>query len=366
MRICIDATALLLRSAGIKNYLYYWMRSLGQYAPEHQIKAFPLLGDIGPLDHDRSNISPLQTYPRIAVLQFINKIFKPAINVAVPKVDVFHASNQVHAIPRRMKLTGTIYDMTCLLMPQFHTAANVRAEVRHYDRVFRAADGLIAISQSAKDDAVRLLGLSPQKISVIYPGIPERYFGAVPGDVQQRYGLSKPFVLFVGTIEPRKNVDTLLDAWMQLPASFRESHELVFVGPTGWARNATVNRLRSALPGVRVLGYVAEADLPAITAAATLFAYPSFYEGFGFPIAQAMAAGVPVITSNISSMPEVAGEAGRLIDPNSVNELAAAIEQLFTSPAQQERMKVKGRELAGRFTWKNSAEQSAKFFSRLA
>jgi glycosyltransferase involved in cell wall biosynthesis len=366
MRICIDATALLLRSAGIKNYLYYWMRSLREYAPQHSITAFPLLGDIGALDHDRSTVSPLSTYPRIALLQFINKVCKPAINLAVPNVDVFHASNQIHAIPRGVKLTGTIYDMTCLLMPRFHTPANVRAESRHYDRVFKRGDGLIAISCSAKDDAVRLLHLNPDKIAVIYPGIPDRYFQAIPGDVRKKYNLEKPFVLFVGTIEPRKNVDTLLDAWLQLPASIRDTHELVFVGPIGWAGNATVNRLRSDIEGVRVLGYVPEGDLPAITAAATVFAYPSFYEGFGFPIAQAMAAGVPVITSNLSSMPEVAGDGGILIDPHSASELAGAIITLLTSPTRQEELRVKGRRLARRFTWKNSAEQSAEFFSRLA
>lgn len=366
MRICIDATALLLRSAGIKNYLYYWMRSLREHAPQLEITAFPLLGDIGALDHDRSTLTPLQTYPRIAVLQFINKICKPAINLAVPKVDIFHASNQIHAVPRRVKLTGTIYDMTCLLMPQFHTAANVRAESRHYERVFKRGDALIAISQSAKDDAVRLLNLNPDKISVIYPGIPDRYFEAEPGEVRTKYGLPKPYVLFVGTIEPRKNVDTLLDAWLQLPPSIRQSHELVFVGPIGWAGNATVNRLRSGIEGVRILGYVPESDLPAITAGATAFTYPSFYEGFGFPIAQAMAAGVPVITSNVSSMPEVAGDAGMLIDPHSATELAQAIKAVLMSPTRQQEMKAKGRNLAGRFTWKNSAEQSAEFFARLA
>ncbi|HYP04646.1 MAG TPA: hypothetical protein VER03_00300, partial [Bryobacteraceae bacterium] len=135
MRICIDGTALLLRSAGIKNYLYHWMRSLAEHAPEHEITAFPLLGEIGNLDHDRSTLTPLQTYPRIAVLQFINKIFKPAVNLAVRDVDVFHASNQIHAVPRGVRLTGTVYDMTCLLMPEFHTPANVRAETQHYERV---------------------------------------------------------------------------------------------------------------------------------------------------------------------------------------------------------------------------------------
>jgi glycosyltransferase involved in cell wall biosynthesis len=361
MRICIDGTALLLRSAGIKNYLYHWLRALAEYAPQHEISTFPLLGDMGDLDHDRSTLTPLQTYPRIAVLQFINKIFKPAINVAVRNVDIFHASNQIHAIPSGVRVTGTIYDMTCLLMPQLHTPANVRAESQHYDRVFRRADGLIAISQSAKDDAVRLLDLDPDRIDVIYPGIPERYFNAVPN----AHGLTKPFVLFVGTVEPRKNIDTLLDAWLQMPASTREAHELVFVGPIGWAGNATVRRLRSGIEGVRVLGYVPEADLPSLTAAAAAFAYPSYYEGFGFPLAQAMAAGVPVVTSNVSSMPEVAGDAGLLVEPGSASQLASALDRLLTSPTLRQTMREKGKELARRFTWRNSAERSAEFFTRV-
>ena len=365
MRICIDATALLLRSAGIKNYLYHSMGALRDYAPEHQVTGFPLLGEIGSLDHDRSTLTPLQTYARIAVLQFINKICKPAINVAVPSIDVFHASNQIHAIPRGVKLTGTIYDMTCVLMPELHTAANVQAETRHYERVFKRADGLMAISHSAKEDAVRLLKLDASKITVIYPGLPERFFTATPEIAKQKYALHKPFVLFVGTIEPRKNVDTLLDAWLQLSPELRAEYELVFVGPIGWAGNETVNRLQSGIEGVRVLGYVPEEDLASVTAAACVFAYPSFYEGFGFPIAQAMAAGVPVITSNVSSMPEVVGDGGVLVDPRSPQEIASTLQLLLTSMNLRQRLGARGRELARRFTWKNSAEQSAEFFARL-
>ena len=365
MRICVDATALLLRSAGIKNYLYHWLRALAEHAPEHRVSAFPLLGDIGTLDHDRSTLTPLETYPRIAVLQFINKVFKPAINAAVPKVDIFHASNLVHAVPRNVRLTGTIHDMTCMLMPHLHTAANVRAERQYSERVFKRADGLIAVSNSAKNDAVRLLDLDPAKVEVIYHGIPTSYFSATPGDIAMKYGVTKPYMLFVGTIEPRKNIDTLLDAWQKLPASTREAHELVFVGPSGWAGDATVRRLHSGIEGVRVLGYVPEKDLPSLTAAATAFAYPSLYEGFGFPIAQAMAAGVPVVTSNVSSMPEIVGDAGLIVDPHSASELASAIDQILTSRSLQEQLGSKGTELARKFTWKNSARQSAEFFTRV-
>jgi glycosyltransferase involved in cell wall biosynthesis len=365
MRICVDATALLLRSAGIKNYLYHWLRALAEHAPEHRVSAFPVLGDIGILDHDRSTLTPFQTYPRIAILQFINKVFKPAINLAVANVDIFHASNLVHAAPRNVRLTGTIHDMTCLLMPHLHTPANVRAETQYGERVLKRADGLIAVSHSAKNDAVRLLGLDPAKIQVVYHGVPDSYFNASPGNVATKYDLMKPYVLFVGTIEPRKNIDTLLDTWLELPASTREAHELVFVGPSGWAGDVTVRRLHSGIQGVRVLGYVPEADLPSLTAAATAFAYPSLYEGFGFPIAQAMAAGVPVVTSNVSSMPEIIGDAGLTVDPHSASELASALDRILTSPSLQKQLGDRGRELASKFTWKNSAQQSAEFFTRV-
>ena len=157
-------------------------------------------------------------------------------------VDVFHASNLVRNIPRRPKLTGTIYDMTVELFPQFHTAGNVRAENSFYERVLKRADGLIAISESSKNDAVRLLGLDRGRIAVIYPGIDERFFDAAPAPA------AKPYVLFVGTIEPRKNMDTLLDAWAALPANSRRLRPVI-AGPIGWASGATVARLHSRHSG---------------------------------------------------------------------------------------------------------------------
>ena len=304
-------------------------------------------------------LTPWHTYPRIALLHFVNVRHNPAINVLMRGVDVFHASNLVRNIPRRPKLTGTLYDMTVKLFPQFHTAGNVRAETSFYERVLKRADGLIAISQSAKDDAVRLLGLDPDRIAVIYPGVDERFFNAAPVPA------AKPYVLFVGTIEPRKNVDTLLDAWTSVPAQLREAYELVVAGPIGWASGPTVARLHSGIPGVRVLGYVAEDQLPALTAGATAFVYPSLYEGFGFPVAQAMAAGVPVITSNTSSLPEITAGSALLIDPRSTSELAVAIERMLTTPSLRSELGEEGRRIARNYTWRNAAIQSAAFFSNV-
>jgi alpha-1,3-rhamnosyl/mannosyltransferase len=169
----------------------------------------------------------------------------------------------------------------------------------------------------------------------------------------------------VGTVEPRKNVDRLLDTWQTLPASVREQFDLVVAGPEGWQSTGTLARLRAPAPGVRYLAYVPEPDLPSVTAGATVFVYPSLYEGFGFPVAQAMAAGVPVITSNLSSLPEVTGGAAALIDPHSQAELRAALERLLTSPATRAQLSTAGRIQAQRFRWDTCARQSLQFFEQI-
>lgn len=359
MRICIDATSLLLRSAGVKNYVFHWMRALGEHAPQLEITAFPRLRVPGALDHERSVLGLWQTLPRIALLHFCNLRGNRAIDWVAGKVDVFHASSLVRNLPRRTRITGTIYDMTAALLPEVHTPANVRAELAFYDRVLKRADGLIAISESSKNDAVRLLRLDPNRIRVIYPGIDRRFFGAAP------LRRPKPYILFVGTIEPRKNLDTILDAWLELPLSTRQEHDLLISGPVGWASRRTLERIRSGILGVEYLGYVPEAALPSLIAGAALFVYPSLYEGFGFPAAQALAAGIPVITSNLSSLPEVVGDAGVLIDPRDSFALRDQIQRLLTSPSLRKELGRRGRERAQRFTWKNSAVVAAEFFTLL-
>lgn len=360
MRICIDATCLLLRSAGVKNYTWHWMRTLQAESPQYDIRAFPMLGEVGELDHERSLLTLSETLPRIALLHLCNIRSSPLINLAAGKADIFHASNLLRNIPRKPKLTGTLYDLTVMLMPEVHTAGNVKAERRFYDQVLRKADGLIAISESSKNDAVRLVGLNPDRITVIYPGIDERFSSATPAR------RAKPYALFVGTIEPRKNVDTLIDAWLRLPASLREAHELLLAGPVGWAAQPTLERLHSSMPGIRYLGYVPESELPSLVSGARIFVYPSLYEGFGFPLAQAMAAGVPCVTSNISSLPEVAAGSALLVEPKDPVALCQSMERLLDSESLRESLGSRGRERAAHFTWKNSARQSAAFFERVA
>lgn len=368
IRVALDASPLLLRSAGVKNYTYYWARSLMELAGPHSISLFPYLNGLGTFSHETSVLGTAATISRLALLYAANVVPLPLLNCFAPNADVFHTSHQLRHPPRRARLTATIYDMTCWLMPEMHTAANVKGSKHIADHVFRVAAGLISISESARADAVRLLGLKPEKIAVIYPGIAPAFFAANPvsgRDAARRYGLAKPYVLYVGTIEPRKNLPALLDAWAQLPAEMREEFDLAIAGSWGWGDRSIYARVQEGTPGVRYLGYVPEPDLPALTAAASAFAFVSLYEGFGLPVAQAMAAGVPVITSNVSSLPEVAGDAALLVDPHSREEIRAALKRLLESPPLRSELAERGRRRAQTFTWEAAARQSWNFFERL-
>lgn len=358
MRICVDATSLLVRSAGVKNYVHHWMASMRRHCPEHQITAFPWLSQLGALDHERSMLTLWQTVPRLALLQAINRGPAGLIDSAVD-ADVFHASNLIRRLPSKCLLTATIHDMTAMLMPEVHTPSTIRADRTYAESVLRRANGLIAVSESSKQDAVRLLGLNEKRIAVVYSGVDPRFFDARPKHT------SKPYVLFVGTIEPRKNIDVLLDAWLQLPNEMTQEFDLVLAGPKGWKSDRTLARIQSGISGVRYAGYVPERELPSLTAGATAFVYPSLYEGFGFPAAQAMAAGVPVITSNVSALPEVVGDAGLLIDPRDPFALRDAIQHLLLSPSERQRLGSAGRERARLFTWERCARASSAFFTGL-
>ncbi|HLK19841.1 MAG TPA: glycosyltransferase family 1 protein [Bryobacteraceae bacterium] len=358
MRILIDATPVLLRSAGVKTYIYHWIQHLWHYAGNEQVLTFPPLNKLAALNHEGSMAGPARTFSQLGLVYLSNlQSNLPLLNWTTPKIDVFHASNMVRNPPRKAKVTATIHDLTTKLMPELHTPANIQADQGFADKVLKRAHGVIAVSENTRQDAIRLLGLDPAKVHAIHSGVPEVYFGAQPRPSD------RPYVFFLGTIEPRKNLDTLLDAWQN--TRLRDDFDLVIAGASGWGSEKTLARLRSRPPGVRYLGYVPEDELPGITAGATAFIYPSLYEGFGFPVAQAMAAAVPVITSNTSCLPEVAGDAALLVDPRSAAEIQGAIEKLLTSPALQQQLRAAAIAKARDYRWEVCARKSLEFFRAL-
>jgi glycosyltransferase involved in cell wall biosynthesis len=354
MTIIIDATSTLVRSAGVKNYVWHWMRHLRRQAGESiDILAFPFLDDLGLLDHETSALSRPATMARLGLIKAMNETGFPPLDWLIRGADIFHATNLLRRAPRRAKLTATIHDLTCWLMPEVHTPGNVKADREFAETILCHADGLIAVSENTRQDAIRLLRIAPDRIQTIYSGIAESYFTAVPTE------RARPYALYVGTIEPRKNLDALLDGWALLKPSLRADFDLVIAGPRGWSSDQTLARIQK---DATYLGYVPEDDLPGLIAGATAFVYPSLYEGFGFPVAQAMAAGVPVITSNNSCLPEIAGDAAILIDPKSPAEIGSALKRLLESEALQADFAARGRERAELFRWEKCAAQSLQFF----
>jgi glycosyltransferase involved in cell wall biosynthesis len=206
VHITIDATPLLVRSAGVKNYLYHWITHLRRQAGRDTIATFPALPALGPLDHSGSVAGRLRSAAALGTLALANYTPLPVLDWMTRGSDVFHATVLVQRPPRRVRLSATVHDMTAWTMPELHPAANRRAE-SSFAELARKADRLIAVSQSTKDDAVRVLGLAPEKITVIHSGIAEAFFdppAAAIEAVRSRYRLSRPFVLYVGTIEPTR------------------------------------------------------------------------------------------------------------------------------------------------------------------
>ena len=175
MRITIDASPLLLRSAGVKNYIYYWLANLVLNREGNSVSAFPFLDGAGTLNHEASVLGPLETIPRLALLYWVNLPGSWTLNWMNRKTDLFHATNQIRKAPTSAKLTATLFDMTCFLMPEFHTPGNIAAE-KHFSEILKQASGLISISENTRQDAVRILGLDAARIKTIYPGIPEVFF----------------------------------------------------------------------------------------------------------------------------------------------------------------------------------------------
>jgi glycosyltransferase involved in cell wall biosynthesis len=373
----IDATSLLLRSAGVKTYTFELIKALREEHSSGDVCLFPFL-DLPPdYDHERSPFSYLPTMLRIAALHFGNIPNNPAWNLLGRDVDVFHCSNQCKNPPQNTMLTATVHDMTCWLTPEFHSAANVKADAYYAERVLKRAHGLIAVSENSRRDAIKVLGIPDDRIVAIHPGVASHFFDVPRKDIDRvraRLQLARPYVLSVGTIEPRKNTDRLLAAWSAMRKDLREEFDLVFAGPLGWASPATKLALHHDYPpenrdggrgSVRYLGYVAECDLAGLTAGAAALAYPSLYEGFGLPVAQAMAAAVPVVTSDMSSLPEVAGDAAVYADPRSVDSIRVALEKLLESEDLRRELGRRGRNRAENYRWEVTARKTWTFWKEL-
>jgi len=267
-----------------------------------------------------------------------------------------------------------VYDLSFIRCPEYLAPKNHAFMLAQVPRSIRRATKVLTVSEFSRTEIIDEFGVDPDDVFVCQPGVDPSSFRRRPTDeievVKARYGITGDYILFVGTIEPRKGITELLHAYERLPADVRDRYGLLLVGGRGWLDDdirATTTRLRRA--GNRVLrpdDFVHDRDLPALYSGAALFVAPSLYEGFGIPPLEAMACGVPVITSNNSSLPEVVGDAAVMIDPRDPDELAGAIEKVLADDQLRRSLAVAGRERAGRFSYRRSARQLLNVIEEIA
>jgi glycosyltransferase involved in cell wall biosynthesis len=281
-------------------------------------------------------------------------------------VDLIHEPAFVGPLASRCPVVITIHDLSFLFYPQGFRVLN-RLYLKLFTRVsVQRARRIIAVSESTKRDLVQQYGISPAKIDVVYNGVDSGFRPLPAAEVaafKAARGLPDRFILFVGTLEPRKNVIRLIESYARLP---KARPPLMLVGGKGWLYDEMFARVEALdlADEIHIVGYVPAEDLCLWYNAADLFVYPSVYEGFGLPPLEAMACGTPVITSTTSSLPEVMGRAGLLVDPTDTEALTSAMEQVLTSVEVRERMQAAGLARAQGFSWRETARRTVASYRR--
>jgi glycosyltransferase involved in cell wall biosynthesis len=290
-------------------------------------------------------------------------------------VDVFHSPDFVLPPLRHARGILTVHDLAFLMRPEC-ADARLRAYLEEVvPRSVQRADFIIADSENTRNDLVVLLGVRPSSVAVVPGGVEDRFAPVSEPELLQRARRhlgtgDAPFVLAIGVLEPRKNLNRLMDAFLALKqrGTVAADLKLVLAGGRGWLYDG-IQEHHAASPireDILLPGFVPDDQLPAVYSAAEALAFPSLYEGFGLPILEAMACGTPVVASRASCLPEVAEGAALLIDPMNVEGLTAALEQVLTDSALRARLIAGGRQRATEYSWRQAAERLRGVYEKVA
>jgi glycosyltransferase involved in cell wall biosynthesis len=370
MRIGIDATALPPQPVGAGNYIIQLIRALTALDSENEFVIFA--GQRGP---------SLINLPEKPTLEWI---LLPDRNPGVrliweqtyfsrlirdSEVDLLHSLHYTRPLRLSCASVVTYHDMTFFLYPELHT----RTKRFFFPLAIRSsanrANFLIAISESTRQDAIRLLNLSPERVITIQHGVDPSFRPLKDVELKKRitvkYQLPDKFILYVGLIEPRKNLPLLIKAYKKLVDDGTE-HYLVLAGRYGWMFDEVLQQIEKLCLTDKVIltGYVDQIDLPMVYNLSDLFVYPTLYEGFGLPALEAMACGIPVITTEVSSLPEIVGEAGILVPPNDAEELFRGMKTVLQDEELRLNLARRGTEQAAKFTWERTARSTLEVYQR--
>lgn len=282
------------------------------------------------------------------------------------RVDLLHSMAFVTPFLHLRPTVVTVYDLSFLHHPERFPKAQQVYLATQTRRSCNWARRVITIAESGREDVHKLLGVPLEKIDVVYPGVDGRFRpldALAIAEFKREKQLPERFILHVGTLQPRKNIETLIEAFGRLGD---EKVQLVLVGGKGWFYEEIFERVQALglTERVHFPGYVADEELPLWYGAADLFVLPSLYEGFGMPLVQAMGCGTPVIASNVSAMPEAVGEAGLLFDPHDVEGLVERITAVLDNPTQAATMREHGLRQVQKFSWAAAGEQTAAVYMK--
>jgi glycosyltransferase involved in cell wall biosynthesis len=378
MRIGIDITALPANPVGAGTYTIELVRALIELGPQHQWVIFA--------QPNGKELLAMPSHPAVQWVivaektPFLRLLWEQTVFpflVKRARINVLHSLHYTRPIFLPCASVVTFHDMTFFLFPELHT---------FFKRIFfpaairlsaRLANALIAVSESTRKDAIRLLNIPEHKIHTAPNGV-SSVFRPIPDQesrqiCKNKYNLPDRFILFVGTIEPRKNLPVLLKAYQHLVKNSptpqqRPVPPLVIAGKMGWMYNEVLQQINHLELEEKVIltGYISSRDLPIVYNLAEVFVYPSIYEGFGLPTLEAMACGTPVITTNVSAMADYVGEAGILVPAHDDWALANAIQSVLEDEGLQMSLSQKGRSQAALFTWQQAAQITLKVYELAA
>jgi glycosyltransferase involved in cell wall biosynthesis len=367
LRIGVDIRPFYEPLTGVGWYLYYLLHEIARHDDvELYLFGDARVTDLGPRLHAdipanaRYCTFDLRGLPESRLARPLTAAAYVAW-LALTDCDVFFGANfflpRLHAAVAKRRVI-TVHDLTYVRFPglvQKETLANLEAQMM---REVASSDAIICVSESTREDLLRAYALDPGRAITIHSGLGR------PAVAEPIDGLPARYILFVSTVEPRKNLETLLDAYERLRGSGAYDGALVVVGKVGWKSESLLPRLRGR--GIVHLDYVPAPQLATIYERAEVFVFPSIYEGFGFPLLEAMARGVPTIAARSSSLPEIGGDAALFFDPTDTDALVAQLERVLGDANLRADLAARGRGRAAEFRWDRAAEETLAVFRRVA
>ena len=368
MRIAFDGTTLRPGRTGVGYYTEHLLRHLAAESPDDEVVVVSNrpVDLAGPLPPNAWVARDASFSFRLAWLQFGAPRLLDALDA-----DVAHFTNSIVPLASPVPTVVTIHDMSLTLYPRFHPLRRVLLNRPLVRLAARRVGAIITVSHSARRDILRLCDVAPERVHVVHEAAAPAFRPVTDparlDAARARYGLPDRFLLYVGTIEPRKNLPRLIEAYGRRHRAGDLPWPLVCVGRYGWrSRDVEARVERLGLAGqVRFAGYVPFEDLPAIYSLADVFVFPSLHEGFGLPVIEAMACGTPVVAGDNSSLAEIASGAAQTVDVTDVDALGDAMAGLMASPERRERLARRGLQRARQFSWRRAARETLGVYGRV-